>query len=319
MKYNMQNNKRIRRDIVLSAAVLILAAVLFAGCGGSSAGSKSFPDDPEVLTKEIAAYLMAEVENPAPGSVGGDWLIKGIAGSGAEIPVSYYDIYYDNVRAEVKSKKGVLSDTYYTEYERVIIGLSAIGKETVVEGYDLAPYLDEFNRVTAQGVNASCYALIAADEAGITLSNEEAYINDILTRMNDEVMKKDYSYADYIAIALEALSIYQERTEIKEFIEKSLEQLSELQQDDGSYGSCESTAECITALCRLGTDPRTDDRFIKNGKSAADGLMVYYLGDGKFCHTLEIKDADMMAAEKALLAADSIRTLDQESGKEVIR
>jgi hypothetical protein len=91
--------------------------------------------------------------------VGGEWLIKGIAGSGAEIPASYYDIYYDNVRAEVKSKKGVLSDTYYTEYERVIIGLSAIGKGTVVEGYDLAPYLDEFDKgyVWINGFNLGRY------------------------------------------------------------------------------------------------------------------------------------------------------------------
>ena len=290
--------------------VLILLALLVSACGSTEPGN-GFPEDPQVLTREIAAYLMEQVPSPGPASVGGDWLIKGLADSGAEVPASYYDLYYDNVRAEVKFKKGVLSDTYYTEYERVIIGLSSIGKGTVVEGYDLAPYLDDSGKVTAQGVNASCFALIAAQEAGIKLKNEELYIGDILSEIGSGEFTKDPAFADYIAIALQALSYYSGREEIDEFIEEGIRTLSEMQQDDGSYGSCESTAEVIAALGRLGIDPAGDERFIKNSRTVADGLMVYYLGNGKFCHTLEIKEADMMSSEKALLAADVIRLLHE--------
>ena len=51
------------------------------------------------------------------------------------------------------------------------------------------------------------------------------------------------------------------------------------------YGaSSESVSQVIVALCTLGIDPNTDARFVKNGMSALDGLLGYYVEGGGFKH-----------------------------------
>ncbi len=70
-------------------------------------------------------------------------------------------------------------------------------------------------------------------------------------------------------------------------IEKSLRALSEKQSDDGSYktyskSNIKTTSAIITALCTLGINPITDERFIKNGNTLIDGLLKYQNADGSF-------------------------------------
>ena len=57
-----------------------------------------------------------------------------------------------------------------------------------------------------------------------------------------------------------------------------------MQNDDGTYSSggakcAESCAWVIVATTTWGINPDTDSRFIKNGKSVVDGLLVHYLAD----------------------------------------
>ena len=68
---------------------------------------------------------------------------------------------------------------------------------------------------------------------------------------------------------------------------------------DGSYGNAESTAQVVLALCELGIDPHTDERFNGNGVSPVDALLQYARDDGSFCHTLG-GDANGMSTEQAL-------------------
>ena len=303
----------VKKQIAVLTALLLLALAVFAGCGQESGpAAASGGKDPDSVREESAQALINANPAPGPYSTGGDWLIKGISLAETSVPDGYYDVYYDNVRATVKSSKGVLSDTHYTEYMRVIIGLTAIGKDVRdVEGYDLTLPLDGFDGVTQQGPNASCYALIAAHLSGITLQNEDSYLQDIQTAMDDALMKEDLSYPDYLGAALEAFSFYRGDETIDAFIEQGVSALSELQQADGDYGSVESTAEVIIALAQLGIDPRTDERFVKNGKSAADGLMKYYAGKGAFRHLADDEDVNAIAAEKALLALDALHLLEK--------
>ena len=42
----------------------------------------------------------------------------------------------------------------------------------------------------------------------------------------------------------------------------------------------------VNGVCALGVDPRTDDRFVKAGGSALDGLLLYQTDTGAFCHIL---------------------------------
>lgn len=52
----------------------------------------------------------------------------GLARSGLKVPQKYFDTYYKNVEDYIVSVDGVLSRKKNTEYSRVILALTAIGK-----------------------------------------------------------------------------------------------------------------------------------------------------------------------------------------------
>ena len=62
----------------------------------------------------------------------------GLARSGVKVPANYYETYYKNVTAAVTEAGGRLSETKYTEYSRLVLALTAIGRDPRdVGGYDL--------------------------------------------------------------------------------------------------------------------------------------------------------------------------------------
>ena len=316
--------KQMRNKTGTFVLALVLAAALLSACGGgqtTESGAEtpkpggSAPKDTQALAVETAKNLMEVHENPGIAFVGGEWLIIGLLHSGAEVPDAYYDHYYDNVRAEVKSKKGVLTDDHYTEYERLIMCLTELGKDPGdVEGYDLRPYLDEYDTISEQGSNASSYALVASKVCGYPLKNEEKFIQLILKEAGETYAMGKEGLSDYVAMGLEALSFYAGREDVDKFIEEGVTFLSNAQREDGALNNCEATAECIFALNQLGIDPDTDERFIKNGNTLEDGLMTFYLGKGEFFHDADLKEADPLSAEKALLALDTLM-LGRNGGK----
>lgn len=98
------------------------------------------------------------------GSIGGEWAVLGLARSGYAVPEEYYQNYYQTVEEYVKACGGVLHETKYTEYSRVIIVLTAIGKDpTNVAGYNLLTALGDYDKTIWQGTNGPIWALIALD------------------------------------------------------------------------------------------------------------------------------------------------------------
>ena len=81
------------------------------------------------LIEKNAEFMQKTITNPSVGSVGGEWTILGLSRSSVNIPQSYYDNYYNNVQKYVKEKRGQLHHVKYTEYDRVIIALTSIGKD----------------------------------------------------------------------------------------------------------------------------------------------------------------------------------------------
>lgn len=119
---------------------------------------------PETQLEKTAGYLQAQVAEPGAASIGGDWLIFGLARSGVKVPQKYYDTYYNNVEAAVREKNGVLSERKYTEYSRTVLALTAIGKDPAsVAGFNLLKPLADFEQVTKQGINGTIFALLALD------------------------------------------------------------------------------------------------------------------------------------------------------------
>ena len=173
-------------------------------------------------TDKTAEYLIDTVKSPTVASVGGEWTVIGLARSDASVTELYFDTYYANVSSVVKSKKGVLHERKYTECSRVVIALTAIGKDPEnVSGYDLVKPLTDYEKTTQQGINGALWALIAldcGDYGNADIRNK--YVDYLLSR---EKKNGGWSLSassadaetDITAMVLTALSRYTYRTDVK--------------------------------------------------------------------------------------------------------
>ena len=257
---------------------------------------------------------------PSIGSINGEWQILGLARSGQEVDASVYSQYKANVIQEVKERKGILHEKKYTEYSRVILALTALGEDvTNVGGYNLLEPLSDFDQTVWQGVNGAMFALIAFDShnyeiptapAGKTQTTRQnliQYILDHRTQDGGWAMSGSVADPDLTGMGIQALApYYDSNAQVKTAVDTALQRLSDLQLSDGTYASAgESTAEScsqvIVALSSLGIDPNTDSRFIKNGKSAMDGLLSFSVAGGGFRH-LSSGTINQMATEQGYYA-----------------
>lgn len=98
------------------------------------------------------------------------------------------------------------------------------------------------------------------------------------------------SDVDVTAMAVQALApYYKTDSSVKSAVDIALDLLSARQKENGDFASYgvnnpESTAQVLVALSSLGIDCETDSRFIKNGNTLFDGIALYRLSDGTFCH-----------------------------------
>ncbi len=119
---------------------------------------------------------------------------------------------------------------------------------------------------------------------------QESLVEAILSAQLEDggwALSGTVSDPDVTAMALQALAPHAQ--DYPEAIDRALERLSGLQKEAGDYASYgvpnpESTAQVLTALVSLGIDP-TEERFCKNGNTLLDGIALYQLPDGSFCHT----------------------------------
>ena len=263
---------------------------------------------------DTAKWLQKNVTNPVVASIGGEWTVIGLSRSELDVPQKWYDTYYNNVVDYVKACGGVLHSRKYTEYSRVVLALTALGKDpTNVSGYDLTAPLNDYEKTIWQGVNGPIWALIALDSGNYACSVRQKYIDYILEKELPQggwTLSGDSTDADMTGMALQALSNYQDQTKVKAAVDRTLEWISNNQNADGGFSTygeatCESTAQIIVGLCALDIDLK-DSRFVKNGNSAVDNLLTYYIKGKGFAH-LPGGDSDGMATEQAfyaLVAAD---------------
>ena len=278
---------------------------------------------PETQLEKTAGYLQAQIAAPGTGSVGGDWLIFGLARSGVKVPQKYFDTYYENVEAAVREKNGVLSDRKYTEYSRTVLALTAIGKNPAdVAGFDLLKPLADFEQVTKQGINGTIFALLALDSGNYEMPEDpdaavqatrQMYVDELLARELPDggwTLTGGELDVDITAMTLQALAKYREQPDAAAAVERGLAVLSSLQEPDGGYVSwgssnSESVAQVIVALTELGV-PLDDERFVKNGVTVEDALLRFAQESGAFVHVLDGGGDDGMATEQAFYALASI-------------
>ena len=158
--------RRIKR---ISAWILTLAILLTLTVPALAASS---------VQNEVqgsAAYMVSAVKAPEVGSIGGEWAVIGLARSGYSVPADYYDEYYTRVEKYVKNCSGVLHERKYTEYSRVVLALTAIGRDpSNVAGYNLLMPLGDFEKTIWQGLNGPIWALIALDSGNYEIPKNPA-------------------------------------------------------------------------------------------------------------------------------------------------
>jgi hypothetical protein len=310
---------------IMKKGVSILFVLILLFTSGLTALAVT-PQALDTAITDTAAYVYKTVKIPLVGSVGGEWAVMELARSGYDVPEVYYQNYYATVEAYVEACKGVLHTKKYTEYSRVTLALTAIGKDPRnVAGYNLLTPLGDYDKTIWQGLNGPIWALIALDTGGYAMPQNPAaktqatramYIQRILdcqlpdggwslfggtaaASAGDKV-----SDPDITGMALQALAKYQDRADVKKATDEALACMSAKQNAKGGYSSwgtpnSESVVQILVALCELGI-PVDDARFVKNGQTLLDNLMTYYLPGKGFQHTADGSGSNQMATEQAL-------------------
>lgn len=280
-------------------------------------------DTVDSIAEETAVNLHKAVPNPQVGSIGGEWAVIGLARSGADIPEEYYENYYRTAEKYIKDCGGVLHEKKYTEYSRVILALTAVGKNPAeAAGYNLLAPLGDYEKTISQGINGAIWALIALDSGNYeiplnpsagALATREMYIDNILDNQAQDggwALSGDISDPDVTAMALQALSKYRSNERVNNAIERALSFMSECQNENGGFSSrgtenSESCVQMIIALCELGISLE-DSRFVKNGNTALDNLLTYYEKGKGFKHTKD-GEVNQMATEQCLCALAAVK------------
>lgn len=278
---------------------------------------------------DAAGKLLSDSENFPAGTSVCDW--TAMAFTMLDIDEDY-DAYLSALQTYVTEHyetDGYLHRSKATEWHRIALTVMALGGNPESFGTDAngnsvnliadGTYNFGGEDIGAQGNNAYIYALITLDAGNFTVPNSARYsreylINALLKNQEEDGgfgIMKGKSDVDITAMAIQALAPYSGQSEVYTAIDKALSMLSAAQNDDGSFTnwdnvSSESCSQVIIALCSLGLDPKTDERFVKNENSVFDALMSFRLSDGSFSHNLDSKESDAIATEQAILALCSM-------------
>ena len=300
---------------------LFALALLFALTLGMSIPALAV--DKTTLQSDVtgtAAYMYKTVTNPQVGSIGGEWVVLGLARSGYDVPDTYYQNYYATVEAYVEACTGVLHDKKYTEYSRAIVALTAIGKDpTDVAGYNLLTPLGDYDKTVWQGLNGPIWALIALDSGGYampqntsaaTQATRQMFVDDILSHqladggwsLTGSGGSSEAADPDITGMALQALAKYTSDSSVQTAVNKALTCLSDMQDSSGGFSAwgdanSESVVQVLIGLCELEISV-DDSRFVKNGNTLLDNLLTYRQSDGGFKHTADGSGSNQMATEQ---------------------
>lgn len=289
------------------------------------------------------------------GSTAGDWYPIALGRLGYEDDYeAYLAVIKENIRQRY-SQNGKLSSVKATEWHRISLAILAMGGTPDNFGTDaLGNRINliadgTYNRgmttsLGRQGINGWIWGLITVDAMRYEIPDHAC---NTRTDMILEILRQqlaDGGFAlsgstsdpDMTAMAVQALAPYYNSEEVyryqeqatgidrmktvRQVIDECLTYLSKIQLDTGDYTSwgtqnVESTAQTVIALCSLGIDIQTDERFIKNGNSLIDAIMRYRMQDGGFVHSFTYDEenpsslpdqSNSMAGEQVLCAMAAI-------------
>ena len=301
-----------KKRIVSLLMIMTLALTMTFGGGAAFAAAASQSEITKAF-ENCGDYIYETVTEPIFGSIGGEWVMYGLAQAGYPMSDEYIAKYKASVEKAVREGyrgvTGQLHDHKYTEYSRVIVAYAALGLDpTNIAGYNMVEKLADFDSVVWQGINGPIWALRALDAgnykipkvSGIeNVTTRQKLVNYILSyQLDDGGWNLYYSQSDDKAenakqkaqlkgdpdltgMAMTALAPYRSQTKVKAALDKAAACLSAMQNAEGGYtawgaSSSESISQAICGLTSVGISPNTDSRFKKNGKSLIDALLSFY-------------------------------------------
>lgn len=247
-----------------------------------------------------------------------DWFVIGASRLGLEEDYkAYLSALEENVCERYRSDEK-LDSVKATEWHRIILAVLSCGGEPVdFGGTDLVEdgVYGRGDAVGNQGVNGWIWSLTAVDSLCWKIPEDSQVdrnyiIEKILSQQREDggfSISGDSGDCDLTAMAVQALSPYYNdgaQDRVRNALDKALGFLSENQQDNGDFGSCEATAQVLCALCDMGINFQTDERFIKS-QDAFEALLDYRNSDGGFAHMLD-GGSESMSSAQALLAVAAV-------------
>ena len=314
---------------VITVFVLtVITAPFTAYCSNNYA-----PDDVKTVVEGVLSYKSDEL-----GAEDTAELLQRLSDHAGDFSADWYYIAMSQFGIVCRDKDSISAlkaavDGFYssglpnvkvTDLQRVAFALSACGEDiTNVNGHNLladATYdRGKLRPLDSQGANSASYALLLLDSKNYDVpagayNTREDIIEMIVSK---ELESGGFSLfgsaadVDLTTIALQALAPYADHGNVKDVVDRGVAILSKRQNSTGAYKSfsneisCETTAQVILALTALSINPMTDSRFVRDGNSALDGLMLFRLDSGAFSHFKDGK-ADNMASYQALCAVVSV-------------
>ncbi len=240
-----------------------------------------------------------------------DWAVFALAQYGEEVPDGYRDLLLEYV-ADNKGEFRLITD-----YARIALAAATVGLDpTELVGYDLVKKIYTNEKMTDQGTNGPVFSLIALDSCKHEVPEDALWTRQCLVDWILEQQNKDGSFplhqegdsageVDVTAMALQALSNYQDQEEVKGAVDKALEWLSEEQLDNGGFESwgeenCETVSQVIIALTALDMDPQ-GELFVKEEGDLLTSLYSFANEDGGFAHA-HGEESNEIATQQALMA-----------------
>ena len=302
------------------------AKVTVTGTAAPETPAPSQSQDVSAVLNATMANLASTVTQPSFGTNYGEWTVLDLArGNYYSKNSQYFADYYNRIVETVNNTagsvnlNGALDTNKSTDNSRLIVALSALGKDArsvglwnLVEAYSA----NGINWIRKQGMNGTIWTLIALDSGNYETSDptiRQQCVDAIVSAQHNDggwslvTAKTQPSNVDITGMTLVALYPYRDQPAVAAACETALTWLSESQLENGGfpYGKGETSESCtwaIVAATTWGINPDTDPRFIKNGNSAIDNLLTYYLEEEAMFEHGRGAGANAMATDQACYA-----------------
>ena len=277
--------------------------------------------------KEVTPSIQKDEYN-----FGDEWNILGLVRNDKNlIAEEQKDDYLNSIIQSMKNGNDLSVKAKPTNIEKVVIALTSIGNPVEnINGENLLKNIYQNSNIS-NGLNESAYALIALDSLNYKIPDNAMWTRNKLIEEVKRYQNSNGGFGlfdnkttsiDMTAMALQALSTYKNRDDVKPIIEKSLDYLRKNQTEYGGfkdYGkeNAESTAQVLGALTSLGIDPLDpSNKFGDKNYNVVTNILSYRSNkDGGFKHWKRDNCSNPMATTQCYYALISYLRLIENRSK----